>query len=93
MMTEETVITTDAKAETVVGHDAHRCVFMAENGQCEKLNNTKCGPGGCSFMILPGEEEQKRIHWVKRLSALDEAKQTEIAKKYSGGSRPWCAAE
>lgn len=27
--------------------------------------------------------------WSKRMNALDSVKQTEIAKKYYGGKKPW----
>ncbi|MBQ9783778.1 MAG: hypothetical protein IJW44_04590 [Clostridia bacterium] len=84
-MTEEIVQTAETVAETA----PDRCVFLGANDTCEKLNQKVCPVGGCSFQVLPGEEEQKRESWAKRLSALDEARQKEIAKKYYGGGRPW----
>ena len=84
-MTEEIVQTAETVSETA----ADRCVFLSADGGCEKLNQKECPVGGCSFQVLPGEEEQKREYWAKRLSALDEVKQKEIAKKYYGGGKPW----
>ena len=84
-MTEEMVQDTEAVSE----QESERCVFLGANGACEKLNQKVCPTGGCSFKVLPEEEEGKRESWAKRLSALDEARQKEIAKKYYGGGRPW----
>lgn len=84
-MTEEIVQT----AESVGEATPDRCVFLGADGSCEKLNQKECPVGGCSFQVLPEEEEAKRAYWAKRLSALDEARQKEIAKKYYGGGKPW----
>lgn len=80
-MIEEAVHTADSEEE--------RCIFLGNDGVCEKLNHKDCPAGGCSFRVLPGDEARKREVWCKRLSALDEAQQKEISKKYYGGGRPW----
>ena len=92
-MTEEAVATVETNEESASAKEAarpaDRCIFQGADGKCEKLNNTECKEGGCSFLVLPGEEARKQEIWAKRLCGLDEAKQKEISKKYYGGGRPW----
>ena len=59
-MTEEVTVTTDSTES----REAGRCIFQEADGTCDKLNNTVCPAGGCSFMVLPGEEERKRALWA-----------------------------
>ena len=84
-MTEEAVTTVEATEDRPLD----KCMFQGEDGTCEKLNNTVCKAGGCSFMVMPEEYARKQVRWAQRLSGLDDAKQKEISKKYYGGGRPW----
>ena len=65
------------------------CVFLQENGRCSRLNREACAGEDCSFLTTHERSDQGRYKWASRLSALSEARQSEIAKKYYGGTKPW----
>lgn len=65
------------------------CIFLQENGRCSRLDRNFCAGESCSFVTLRDKSDEGKSKWAKRLSALSEKQQNEIAKKYYGGTRPW----
>ena len=70
------------KAKTATTHFA---AYIARKETAVK----KCLGEKCSFYETSEEKLHSNDAWSKRMNALDSVKQTEIAKKYYGGKKPW----
>ena len=68
------------------------CVFLQENGRCSRLNREACAGEDCSFLTTHERSDQGRYKWASRLSALSEARQSEIAKKLTVKAAKFSAA-
>ena len=67
------------------------CIFLQENGKCTRLNCDFCRGIECSFLTTHARANEGKSKWSTRLSGLSEHQQTEISKKYYGGTKPWRA--
>ncbi|GEM_PF-1092553 len=73
--------------------DLPDCVYLMENGKCEKTTVASCAGKNCRFLVTSKEIQTSKKRWRDRLSGMDESAQLSIAKKYYGGSMPWKADE
>lgn len=65
------------------------CIFLQENGKCSRLSLDFCTGNTCSFLTSHNKSDEGKSKWAQRLSALSEKQQSDIAKKYYGGTKPW----
>ena len=70
-------------------HDTFCCIHFTGRNGCSVLSVKKCLGEKCSFYETPEEKLASENAWSKRLNTIDAAKQSEIAKKYYGGKKPW----
>ena len=70
-------------------NDTFCCIYCTKRNDCSVLSVKKCLGEKCSFYETSEENLHSNDAWSKRMNALDSVKQTEIAKKYYGGKKPW----
>ncbi len=65
------------------------CAGLSEAGECYWLNIPACQGESCPFKHTK-EERITTLKFIKnRLATLDETTQSNISKKYYGGTQPW----